>query len=1278
MKRQSSWRVALLLAVGLVSAAFAQEAPKAAPEAAKPALMDRAATLAAAAEVTKAKYPDADDVLVDDFIFIRYEADGTSVTFDETWTKVLTDKGRRDNERMSLDFDEAFSKVALDLLEVVKPDGTAVPVDIAAQSRVATESGQMNSNIYDPNVKLLEVGIPGLAVGDIVHYRAIHTTFKARVQNTWSDWTELEAPSPIRHFLYEVSGPKELPLRSIALKDEVPGTVTFSKSEQDGRLLYHWEVRDVPRMYQEPNMPPIYTCVQRLLVSTIADWRDISKWYWQISLPHFTPTDDMKATVAELTHGLTDRRKKIEALFKFVSQKVRYMGITLEKEAPGYEPHDVRITFDNKYGVCRDKAALLVEMLRLAEIEAFPVLIEVGPKKDPDVPQPYFNHAIVAAREPDGSYLLMDPTDENTRELLPAYLSNDSYLVATPEGETLKTSPITPATENLMRIETTARLNAAGDLAAESVLHFDGINDSVYRDHFSRMQPEERRVFFEGLVRRAATGARLSGFELTPADLMDTTAPLAAQLRFEARGIPITNGETMLLPLPGIGARVGMVNFILGGTGLEKRKYPLVTEIACGLQETLTLQAEDIGETLALPAYEPVENEAVSFSESLARDGNALTRKETFLLKVVEFTPAQYGTLKAALRTMEFDERQKAVFAAAQPPADAEILSDRTEYALADARSWTETRTVRMKVLTYGGKKKNSELKLGYNPAWEELTVESATVTSPDGSVKAAKKEEQNLMDAEWAGSAPRYPAAKTLVVSLPGVEVGSVIEYKVQRVCKDRPFFAARVAFRGIDPVRSRTLSVTVPADIPLALQPHFEEAMREQSQMVESAVRHQWSATDQRAVKPEILLPPSWAYLPTVCLSTGNWKTYGAQVQVKLKEAASGQKEAQRQAKALIQGAADDAARLTAIRNFVAKQIRFAGPGLDELPLSAVTPADRTLKESYGNSADRAVLLHAMLRAAGFRPAFVLASGVPVVANLAPPLDGAPSPSDFSAVLVRVRLDGKDVYLNDTDEYAALGATAHDGCYGLGLDAGKLLTIKARPGMRDRSDTDFDVTVQANGDAVIRKRTNYYGAGYAEARKRFAEMLPEERRRYFMEAVAQISQAATAEGELETAFDSYPGVEQFTVRVPRYAVPSGGYLYFTMPASLQDLFGFRSETRDNPIFWSAPRRIAIRTTLTLPQEFATLVLQPAEIEWKAPQSAGVVRVLATRREEAATAQAAPSGGKGACCVIEQTMNLLPAMIPAMDYDELLHIQSLMNHPSARTVLATAASGKE
>ena len=44
---------------------------------------------------------------------------------------------------------------------------------------------------------------------------------------------------------------------------------------------------------------------------------------------------------------------------------------------------------------------------------------------------------------------------------------------------------------------------------------------------------------------------------------------------------------------------------------------------------------------------------------------------------------------------------------------------------------------------------------------------------------------------------------------------------------------------------------------------------------------------------------------------------------------------------------------------------------------------------------------------------------------------------------------------------------------------------------------------------------------------------------------------------------------------------------------------------------------------------------------------------------------------------MIEQTVNLAPAMIPATDYDDLLHIQRLLNHPSARTILATADGGR-
>ncbi len=58
------------------------------------------------------------------------------------------------------------------------------------------------------------------------------------------------------------------------------------------------------------------------------------------------------------------------ALYRWVAQEIRYLGLTLETEAPDFEPHPATMTFDRRAGVCRDKAALLTAMLRMAGFEA--------------------------------------------------------------------------------------------------------------------------------------------------------------------------------------------------------------------------------------------------------------------------------------------------------------------------------------------------------------------------------------------------------------------------------------------------------------------------------------------------------------------------------------------------------------------------------------------------------------------------------------------------------------------------------------------------------------------------------------------------------------------------------------------------------------------------------------------------------------------------------------------------------------------------------------------
>ena len=145
-------------------------------------------------------------------------------------------------------------------------------------------------------------------------------------------------------------------------------------------------------------------------------------------------------------------------------------------------------------------------MLRKAGLNAYPVLINVGAKRDPEVPDPDFNHAIVSVELKKGEYLLMDPTDENTRDLLPSYDCDRSYLVCRPEGESLRISPVQPPEEHMMRVKTTGILTAAGSLEAKSELYFDGVNDDEYRNAFAHMKPDDQRRFFERNLKRADAG----------------------------------------------------------------------------------------------------------------------------------------------------------------------------------------------------------------------------------------------------------------------------------------------------------------------------------------------------------------------------------------------------------------------------------------------------------------------------------------------------------------------------------------------------------------------------------------------------------------------------------------------------------------------------------------------------------------------------------------------------------------------------------------------------
>jgi hypothetical protein len=1198
-------------------------------------LIDRDEALAAAAQVTPEAYPNADSAIVESHTWVKYQEDGTYVQRDETYEKVLTREGVEESRSLSSWFTIPYNTTRFDKVEVIRPDGSVVPVDIEANSRVMIDRSQMDANIYNPNDKILMLHVPDLQVGDVLHYIIEDVFAKVQVPGSFSDLILFESTSPILHKKYTLTGPASLPLARMAVRDKVGTTLTHTQKRVGDEIVHVWEGRDIPQAFPEPDMPSFHTVAQRVLVSTIPHWEWISRWYWQLSKPHLDQvTPAMQEKVRELVDGLDDPMERIQAIFTWVSQEIRYLGLTLETTAPGYEPHPVSMTFDRRAGVCRDKAALLVSMLRLAGFDAYPVLIMSGPQKDPEIPLPFFNHAVSCVRLDNGHMVLMDSTDEHTRDLFPPYLNNCSYLVATPEGDSLRTSPIVPARENMLYIKTSGELHEDGGLNATSVLTFNGINDSAYRGFFARSPREKQRAYFENVLKKGYPGARLLAMKVSPDNIMDTSGTLTVRLDFQMDRFLTGKQETHMLPSLFLGRHVGVARMLIDKMGLKKRRYPLFTQYACGVDERVRIHLGDtVGPLLSAPDPVTEQSRETDFTRLFTlQDGNLVAR-HLFTLNLPEYSPAQYLALQKSLARQEIYERSRCLFAAPKEESDmaawygsfnpdAVVLHHDVDVRVSNDHAWVRRDHVRTKILTYAGKKKNSEIRVDFTPAHEQVRLVNATVTGRDGTVKTIEPQEINLMDAPWVGEAPMYPAAKTLVAGLPGVEQGSVIDYTLERVVKQGDFFAMKEVMSGEYPVVHKTVRIQLPdtlkvrafaADQGWGLARHW---VREPRKIIEQSrhardgrVTYTFTVRHVAPVVQENDLPPAYAFQPVVALTSKTWPEVAANLGRLLEDAARQGQQAAVTARKLVAHAADDLEKIRLIRDFVSRNILLKGPGTDTYPMEATFGADRVVHAGYGCSADRATVLYAMLKAAGFEPSFVIAGNAPSVPALQEFMREYVARDWLDQVLVRVRVGEGTIYLNDTDEYAALGSTALQGRAGLELPSGRLTTIMAAKGRGDALDVDYVLDLKANGDALVTRTRVFRGTMYNTYHRMLAEMSPEMAARYRQEQTGTISLNGVMT-RYEEDFASYPGKEVLAVQVPAMGIRQGKFLYVDLPGMIRDIAGVDGRTRTNPLLRDLDRKTTIGIRVELPQGTEKILVLPARDLFLPIGRAGGIRV--------------------------------------------------------------------
>jgi transglutaminase-like putative cysteine protease/tetratricopeptide (TPR) repeat protein len=555
----------LLLLV--ISSTFLCAADRALPSDVPHFSMDPKAFYAAASQSTP---PEGTDVAVledeDDFVF---DAEGGSVHTAYLVYKVLTKKGVAEWGGVGTSWQPWRGARPTMKARVITPDFAAHELDPKTISDAPAREDQ--SSVYSDR-RVTRAPLPAMAPGSVVEHELISqqsVPFPGAGVAMWIPLGQISVP--VEHCRIVLDAPSSLPLHYLLqlLPDLKP-----QRSEAGGRVRLVFDYGPIAAMDElERFVPPDVLLRPSLTFSTAASWKQVTDGYAALVESHLS-VEEVKTLAAGLVQGKTSRHDKAEAILQYVDKEVRYTGVEFAEAS--ITPHFPAETLAHKYGDCKDKAVLLVAMLRAAQIPAYLALTNLSWRTNvpADLPEAdLFDHAIVyVPGDPD---LWIDPTDEYARlGQLPLRDQGRLALVVRPESDALLRTPETSSRDNV-RVELREMdLAENGPARIVETTQPRGYFESGYRRSFADLQSQQTR---ENLTNYVKAQYRAEGL-----DRWDRSDPADITKPFE---LVLESGK----------ARRGYTE--LGGAGGAIRLDALFSELPEELQKR-----EDVEESKAAAA----------------------------------------------------------------------------------------------------------------------------------------------------------------------------------------------------------------------------------------------------------------------------------------------------------------------------------------------------------------------------------------------------------------------------------------------------------------------------------------------------------------------------------------------------------------------------------------------------------------------------------------------------------------------------------------------------
>ncbi|WP_395646811.1 DUF3857 domain-containing transglutaminase family protein [Terricaulis sp.] len=306
--------------------------------------------------------------------------------------------------QVSVSFDPAFERVEIHSIAVIR-NGRRIDHTESAQFEVLRRERQMEMMLFDGRLTL-HATLPDVREGDVVESSYTLYGMRKSLQNKHAAWLAFEWPIGVIEVRVRQRAPSSRRIHEKGFCNPPEARQT----EADGVVERRWRSIERKGVRYEA-LAPMW--VMQSAVLQLSEWQS-----WGEVAQAFTPLYDddgaldaeVEAEIARIAAEEPTQAGQAAAILRFTQSAVRYLAISMGEG--GYTPRSLADICSTRYGDCKDKSKLFVQMARKLGLEACPALVNTRDQYGLENWLPSalaFDHCIVRVTV-DGRVYYVDPT----------------------------------------------------------------------------------------------------------------------------------------------------------------------------------------------------------------------------------------------------------------------------------------------------------------------------------------------------------------------------------------------------------------------------------------------------------------------------------------------------------------------------------------------------------------------------------------------------------------------------------------------------------------------------------------------------------------------------------------------------------------------------------------------------------------------------------------------------------------------------------------------------